>query len=373
MIEERKIRLEWWKLIVGSIITIVVIIIPLIWNSINKSVDIPQFTLSSPIFTSKTKVNIYARNDIAHKEQNIHIEWDGFLFNSGAKISKNTQVKYSWEFIPKQLIKDKRLLNIGQHKVRFSFNNSNFSDYLQILLSEQSIVTLPKHSLGQIANLPNYPSVKRALIIGNSNYSKNLIPLLNPVNDAKLIAKKLKEAGFIVTVGLNLTKKEMEDMLNIYRKKIGRNDTSLIYFSGHGVQLEGEDYIVPIDANISDARDIKHYTIPIPKIIKINEKLKNQIILYSTSRGKLALDGNGRNSPFSSSLSKYITQPKVELSTAFHKVIEEVRKNTSGKQIPLFYSNASENIILNNKNSSIGQSASILIFDASRDRPFMMK
>ena len=141
MIEERKIRLEWWKLVVGSIVTIVVIFIPLIWNSTNNSIEAPEFTLSSPIFTIETRVNIYARNDIAHKKQNIHIEWDGFLFHDGAKMSKSKKVKYSWDFIPKKLIEDKKILSIGQHKVRFSFDNSAFSDYLQVLLSEQSTIS----------------------------------------------------------------------------------------------------------------------------------------------------------------------------------------------------------------------------------------
>ena len=72
MIEERKIRLEWWKLIVGSIIAILVVVIPLILSSKSNTIEIPKFTLSNPIFTTKTNVNIYARNDIANKKQNIH-------------------------------------------------------------------------------------------------------------------------------------------------------------------------------------------------------------------------------------------------------------------------------------------------------------
>ena len=370
MIEERKIRLEWWKLIVGSIIAILVVVIPLILNSNSNTIEIPKFTLSNPIFTTKTNVNIYARNDIANKKQNIHIEWDGFLFRDGAKISKNNKVTYAWEFIPEKIIKEKELLSIGQHKVRFSFNNSDFSDYLQVLLSEQSTVTIPIPDLEQVSGLPSTPSVKRALVIGNNEYWKH--SLSNSVNDAKLIALTLREAGFIVTLGLNLTEKEMRNRLNIYNGKIGKNDTSIIYFSGLGLQLEGTDYLIPIDAKISDARDIKDNAISMNEITKINQKLKNKVILYATLPEMTASE-NKNHGLFSYSLAKYITKPNIELSLAFHKVIEEVKRNTSGEQVPLLYSNATDNLILNNKNSNIGQSASILILDAGRSTPFKMR
>ena len=374
MAEEKQIHFEWWKLVIGSAVAIIVVLVPLVWSSFENKEPAPQFCLSSPIFTPNTTVKVYARNDEAQKEENIHVEWDGLLFSHGAKILKKREIKYSWEFTPEQLIKDKKFMNVGPHKVRFGFNNSKFSDYLQIQVSEQPTISVPSLGLTRNTNMPNTPGKKRALIIGNSKYPQ--IPLQNPVNDANLISQSLIKLGFEVTLGRNLPENETRAILKKYASTIGENDTSIFYFSGFGVQLSGVNYLLPIDAKIEDARDIKLYGISIEEVTRLTEGLKNQVALYASTPGTRAYDSSPglNNGPFAFSLAKNITKPDVELSTAFRKVIQDVSKLTNGHQIPWYHSTAIDDIILNKtKRNGLDlndvQSASIIIIDACTE-PF---
>jgi len=127
MSDEIKIRLEWWKLILGSVVAVVVVLVPLVWTFI-ASEEAPQFVLSTPIFTADTNLKIYAKNNAAQKEQDLHIEWDSLEFQYGGKFSMSGGVEFSWEFTPNELFKDNEVLQSGPHSIRFSFQNSEYSD-----------------------------------------------------------------------------------------------------------------------------------------------------------------------------------------------------------------------------------------------------
>jgi len=138
MIEKQKLKLEWWKFIVGSFLLILVAFIPLIWNYIaNKQNKSPQFYLSSPIVQSDTMIKIFTQNNIV-KKNNLTLEWDGYVFPDGAIISEKEKSGYFWMFTPKEVIKDKKLISNGSHSLRFSFNNHVFSNYIKISITDKN-------------------------------------------------------------------------------------------------------------------------------------------------------------------------------------------------------------------------------------------
>lgn len=366
MTEEKKNRLEWWKLILGSIVAIIGVLVPLVWSSIN-SENTPQFGLASPIFSPKSTVNIYARNDSAHRDEDLHIEWDGLLFHHGATFSQKSIVKYSWVFTPGELIKDVKLLSDGQHKIRFGFNNSKLSDPLHILLTEQKLVTVPPGRKSAIEKSSN--GERRALVIGNSNYSD--IPLFG-YQDAKLIAQRLNKSGFNVTLAANLTESQFRQTIANYKNELDESDTFVFYYAGHGVNLDGTNYLIPIDFTITDARDIELHGIPMSQIHELTNKLQNNITFYASQPGRYAIDALPwvDNSPFATALADNWATPNAELTKTFRKVIQDVNQATRGEQVPWLISNASTKIILNNSNGDSttetkGQSASILLLDTS--------
>ena len=208
---------------------------------------------------------------------------------------------------------------------------------------------------------------KVALVIGNSNYNKGY--LANPINDAKLIAQTLREVGFGVTVKTNLrTKTDMENAINSFVGGVSKHDIVAVYYSGHGVQYEGRDYLMPTGANIvkkgqlpsvsldvnfllggvSDAKlaivmldacrnnPYRSFIKGIPKGLgqaSINVD-GGMIISYATEANNIANDGNGANSPYALALTKYIKSSD-PIETVFRKVRGEVSRLTYKEQKPM--------------------------------------
>ena len=179
---------------------------------------------------------------------------------------------------------------------------------------------------------------KIALVIGNSEYTSNELNWLNnPVNDAKLISSTLKEIGFDVNEYYNVkNRSELYRYFKDYKKKLINYDLSFIYYAGHGVQLSGENYIIPTDQfeNLESEDDIEEYCFPIKSLInnlsnterkqtnvlvldacrdnpfekshsrgikgnglsKIENIPDGHLIAYSTEFGKTASDGDNKNS-----------------------------------------------------------------------------
>jgi len=208
---------------------------------------------------------------------------------------------------------------------------------------------------------------KLALVIGNSNYAKGY--LANPINDAKLIAKTLREVGFTVTVKKDLkTKTAMENAINTFAKTVSTSDTVAIYYSGHGVQYNGNDYLMPTNANIAKKGQLPSVSLDVNfllggvsdaklAIIMLDACRNNpyrsfirgipkglgqasvtvdggMIISYATEANQIANDGNGANSPYALALATYIkTSDPIE--TVFRKVRGEVSRRTDKEQKPM--------------------------------------
>lgn len=219
--------------------------------------------------------------------------------------------------------------------------------------------------LSQISHADNN---RHALVIGNSNYENS--PLKNPVNDARAISKTLKEVGFNVIELLDADMRKMDEAV----AKFGRNlekhgGVGLFYYAGHGIQYQGKNFLIPLAANISKETDLKYETFDSSKVFdemgyadnglnivildacrdnpltrsfrsskrglaKPDDTPSGLLLAFSTSPGKQAADGTGKNSPYTTHLIKAMKKEGVPLELAFKSVIRNVKEETRGEQIP---------------------------------------
>ena len=215
-----------------------------------------------------------------------------------------------------------------------------------------------------------------ALVIGNSAYSSAPV-LANPANDAADMARALTALGFKVVVGIDLDKAQFDKTLRTFATELEGADTGLLFYSGHGLQVAGQNYLVPIDAKVGRERDLDFETVRLDLVLKQmelerdgktnivildacrdNPLAKNlartmgtrsasigtglaevqtgvgTFIAYSTQPGNVALDGAGRNSPFTQALARYVLEPGQTLTSVMINVRRDVLAATSGKQVP---------------------------------------
>lgn len=223
-------------------------------------------------------------------------------------------------------------------------------------------------------NLPPQPSNRRvAIVIGNSNYPK--APLTNPVNDATDMAAILRTLGFDVTLKTDLTHSGFENALKNFKYKADNSDVALLYYAGHGMEIDGNNYLIPVDAPINDIDQLKYKSVDAYYALDILSGAKKKIIIldacrnnpstrgalhgglaamnatnaliaYSTSPGKTAADGSGRNSPYTYALLNALNNKNLTLPQLFQMVAKNVSAQKTG-QIPWYVSSLVEDVILN--------------------------
>jgi len=209
-----------------------------------------------------------------------------------------------------------------------------------------------------------------ALVIGNSAY-QTVSPLPNPANDARAMAEFLTKAGFEVTPASDLTQADMRTTVGAFAAKVARagSDTvALVYYAGHGVQIDGENFLVPVDVRIGREADVPLQAFrladlmntlssvpsavrivmldacrnnPFSEINKIGgrglaivDAPVGSIVSYSTSPGAEAEDGTGENSPYTSALLRVAAEPGLPIEQAFKRTRLSVNQATSGRQTP---------------------------------------
>jgi uncharacterized caspase-like protein len=207
-----------------------------------------------------------------------------------------------------------------------------------------------------------------ALVIGNNNYQGVMSKLSNPVNDAKSIRDILSRRGFDVIYREDVSKKSLRDSLGKFYSKISKGGVGMLYFSGHGLEVDGQNYLIPVDANIKAKSDTEFEAIALNKITKRMQNAGNRLnivvldacrndpftkaigvgglakaepiglfVSYATGAGKVASDGKvGENGLFTKSLIKHMKQP-LDLQEVFQKSREEVYRNSHQKQFPAIY------------------------------------
>ncbi len=216
------------------------------------------------------------------------------------------------------------------------------------------------------------PNARVALVVGNSNYGGDLGVLANPVNDSRLVAQSLKRIGFDVIEVEDADQNTLKRAIAEFGDRMaaaGSEATSLFFYAGHGLQLGGQNYLIPIRADISRERDVDIEAVSLDTVLKqmawaeskvnivildacrnnplarglrstsqglaeITVKPQGSFISYSTAPGDVAVDGAGANSPFSAALSEAIEKPGLDINDVFREVRADVMSATKGKQVP---------------------------------------
>src|SRR5215208_155679 len=224
---------------------------------------------------------------------------------------------------------------------------------------------------------PAFAEKRVALVLGNSAY-KNVAPLTNPINDGAVIAATLRGAGFdIVDYRRDLPAAETRRALRDFADRARDADIAVVYYACHGIEVDGANYLIPVDARLERDTDIYDEGLSLDRILiaiepakklrlvildacrdnpfsrtmkrtvasraigqglaKVEPTSPNVLIAYSAKAGSTAADGDGKNSPFTAALSHHLTKPGLDVRRAFGFVRDEVLKTTGNKQEPFVY------------------------------------
>jgi uncharacterized caspase-like protein len=213
-------------------------------------------------------------------------------------------------------------------------------------------------------------------VIGNSDY-RNVGVLSNPTRDAEAIANTLRDIGFQqVVLKTDLTRDKLYDTLRDFSAVAEKADWAMVYYAGHGIEVDGVNYIVTIEAKILFDRDVRYESVPLEDVLasvvtakklrlvvldacrenpftaKMGRTFASRsvsrglariepqgatLVVYAAKAGQIALDGGGRNSPFVTAFVDRLHQPGIEINKVFRLVRDDVLEATSGQQEPFMY------------------------------------
>ncbi|MBI3701593.1 MAG: caspase family protein [Afipia sp.] len=217
-----------------------------------------------------------------------------------------------------------------------------------------------------------------ALVLGMSKY-QNVPALTNPARDAAAMGEVFKKAGFdVVDMKLDLTVSGLRREVRDFAGMAADADIAVVYYAGHGIEVDGTNYLIPADARLVSDFDIPDETVSLDRVLQALEPVKrlrlvildacrdnpfnktmkrsiggtrsigrglaqvepttaNTLIAFAAKAGAVAGDGDGNNSPFATALMKYLTAPGLDLRLAFGKVRDDVVKSTGNRQEPFMY------------------------------------
>ena len=231
-----------------------------------------------------------------------------------------------------------------------------------------------------------------ALVIGNGAYTKAKA-LPNPSNDAADMAKALKDVGFEVFSGVNQNKRQMETLIRDFGAKLASSGgVGLFYYAGHGIQVGGENYLVPVDADIPEEDEVSYSAVPLSLVLTKMTTAKNDLnivildacrnnpfarswrgfrdnsnadglakispptgtlVLYATEPGKVASDGANRNGLFTEALLKQINKPNLEYDQMVKAVSVDVWQKSNKQQLPWKEGNSLSDFYFTQKDSAV--------------------
>ena len=213
------------------------------------------------------------------------------------------------------------------------------------------------------------PEQRLALLIGNSNYTHGG-SLDNPVNDVRAMKRALEGLGFTVMKYEDCSQKTMKRPMDKFGRRLKGKNVGLFFYAGHGVQVNGHNYLLPADAKLDTEHDAEYDCVRADRVLAKMEGAGSRtnivildacrdnpferswrrgtqgtglafmnapsgsLIAYSTAPGKTALDGRGENSPYASALSQHIGTPNITVLEMFQKVRSTVRSQSNYKQTP---------------------------------------
>ena len=213
-----------------------------------------------------------------------------------------------------------------------------------------------------------------ALVVGNSNYTVS--PLVNPGNDARAISGKLRSLNFDVISAYDANRDDFENAIDRFGRKAEQANIALVFYAGHGMQVDGVNYLLPVEANPKQRRDLRRLvTLDIlldeaqqarelglvildacrdnPFLDQLSRSLgrstggrglarvestaSNTLVAFATKEGAIADDGELQNSPYATALLKYLDTPGLDVRRLFGKVRDEVLEQTNNRQQPYVY------------------------------------
>ena len=304
---------------------------------INVQVSKSEFTIETCVQSTLaiTNVTVYVNDKIQNKDR---------AFNPVADANCNLRIKRDIA------------LKSGENRVKVVVRNNDntATSVIRVINYKEEII-----------------EKRLALIIGNSDYQGNA-KLGNPINDAVAMAGVLKQVHFEVMLCENADQKTMKMKMDEFGEKLKNFDIGLFYFAGHGLQVNGRNYLVPVDASLNAEQDVEYDCVDAGRILGKMESAGTQtniivldacrnnpferswsgrssdkgkglafmnapsgsLIAYATSPGNTASDGKGEHGVYTEALLKYILVPGLQIEDVFKKVRETVENDTDKKQTP---------------------------------------
>lgn len=244
----------------------------------------------------------------------------------------------------------------------------------------------PQQSGATPASAPVTLGKRMALVIGNGAYA-HVKALPNPANDARAVARSLRDIGFMVSEGIDLDRAAMQKVTRDFLREAARAQVAVVYYAGHGVQVDGRNYLIPVDVALKAGSSMTEAMIDMDTIMAgLDDQVRTNILIFdacrnnpmaqqvasagsnraiegasglaaptslsagatlgagtliafATAPGQVALDGEGANSPFSAALSRHLGTPGLEVQQMLTRVRAEVVSSTKSRQVP--WSNSS--------------------------------
>ena len=218
-----------------------------------------------------------------------------------------------------------------------------------------------------------------ALVIGNSAYRE--APLRNPVNDARAMAQTLRELGFTVLAHENATKRTMEAAILAFGRRLAEGGVGFFYYAGHGLQVRGRNYLVPVDAEIDSEAATRIAAVDVDLLLEQMAEAKNRVnvvildacrnnpferrmrgasrglaavdaargtlVAYATAPGSVAADGDGANGLYTEELLQALRVPGLKVEEVFKRVRVAVTKRSKGAQTPWESSSLTGDLVVN--------------------------
>ncbi|TPI25077.1 peptidase c14 caspase catalytic subunit p20 [Mesorhizobium sp. B3-2-1] len=241
-----------------------------------------------------------------------------------------------------------------------------------------------------------------ALVLGNSQY-QHAAPLANPARDAQAMAERLKNLGFEVVSGFDLTKQQTQTTVAQFAKQVRGADVALFFYAGHGLQVSGKNYLLPVDAALEDETSLDFEAVSVDFILRqmsretsirlvfldacrdnpladvlaktagikgassglaeipIENGGAGTLVAFAASPNQLAYDGSGDHSPFTTALLQHIGESNVSITEAMNRVTSDVFKATAGKQRPWINVSLTTEVVLH----KVDLNAPLIVGEAS--------
>jgi uncharacterized caspase-like protein len=247
---------------------------------------------------------------------------------------------------------------------------------MRLRIGATALVWLATFAVAALICAPALAQERVALVVGNAKYlNANVLP--NPGNDGRAIAKTLRDIGFDVAEGYDLDRNAMERVLREFLRKTAAARIALLFYAGHGMQVDGRNYLIPVDAKLESPSDLNFETVELDKILEnLNDASRANIVIldacrdnplartfasrlgasrsaavssglagysnlgtgtliaFATAPGAVALDGKGANSPFTRALARHMRTPGLEVRQMLTRVRADVAAETMSRQIP---------------------------------------